>query len=161
MHFLDSPEQGAVQNTHKEVNSVKRRVLVEQSSNLVAIPPNSGAPPPSETGISIPSRSSGSFPAIPNRKKVSPAPVPTGQENKPHETSSPGSVGQQNDKQDGNWLKLIIGVSSAIFLVIVVAVMLIIFRSRAARTIGPWKSGLSGQLQKAFVTGMRFMRLMI
>ncbi|KAL8468258.1 hypothetical protein ACS0TY_031482 [Phlomoides rotata] len=157
INLIGSPERGAIQNTPKEVNNVRRRVLVEQSSNLVAIPPSTGAPPPSETGVSFPSRSSGSFPAIPNSKKVSPAPVPPGQENKPHETSSPGSVGQQNDKQDrnsGNSLKLIIGVASAIFLVIVVAVMLIIFRSRAARTIGPWKSGLSGQLQKAFVTGV-------
>ncbi|GFP91708.1 probable LRR receptor-like serine/threonine-protein kinase at5g45840 [Phtheirospermum japonicum] len=32
--------------------------------------------------------------------------------------------------------------------------MCIICRSRAVKTIGPWKTGLSGQLQKAFVTGV-------
>ncbi|KAI3456143.1 hypothetical protein Pfo_012806 [Paulownia fortunei] len=161
-NLTDSPEPGVIRNIHNQVNNV-RRILVEESSNLVAVPPNVGAPAPSETVIYLPSRSSGSFPAIPNRKKLSPAPVPlppSGQENMPHDNTYPGAVGQPNYKQSsavgnsGNSLKLIIGISSAAFLLIIAAVILVICRSRAARTIGPWKTGLSGQLQKAFVTGV-------
>ncbi|KAK6124286.1 hypothetical protein DH2020_041977 [Rehmannia glutinosa] len=144
------------------VNNV-RRVLAEQSSNFVSLPPSGGAPAPSETVISLPSRSSGSFPARPNAKKLSPTPLPSSpseHENTPLQTTNPGAISLPNDKQpsavghSGNSVKLIIGIASAVFLLIVLLVIFVIFRSRAARNIGPWKSGLSGQLQKAFITGV-------
>lgn len=151
MGLLDSPDVGVIPNIEMQVSNV-RRVLVEQSSNLIALPPNSGAPTPAEGIISPPSRSSGSFPANPNQKKLSPAPI--------HSPTSPadptGAVKQSSAAvgNSGNLLKIVIGISSAIFLLILVAVIFLIFRSRAAKTIGPWKTGLSGQLQKAFITGI-------
>ncbi|CAA0823668.1 Leucine-rich repeat protein kinase family protein [Striga hermonthica] len=135
-----------------------RRVLAEQSSNLIALPPDFEAPPPSESGVSLPSRSSGSFPAVPNAEKLSPAPLltpPSGTEN-----TTPHAISQTNDGKgpsgnSGHSTKVIIGISCAVlFLLVFPLVLFAVFRSRAARTIRPWKSGLSGQLQKAFITGV-------
>ncbi|KAG8385433.1 hypothetical protein BUALT_Bualt03G0044800 [Buddleja alternifolia] len=167
-NLTDLPDPGVIREVEKHVNNV-RRILVEQSSNLAAIPPKGGAPAPSEPGNSLPSRSSGSFSAIPNGNKLSPISVPSpvpstpsGHEHMPQDKTNPGSDSRSNDKQSpdngksGNSVKLkvIIGVSSAVFLLILVVVLFIIFKSKAAKTIGPWKTGLSGQLQKAFVTGV-------
>ncbi|KAK4399237.1 protein MALE DISCOVERER 2 [Sesamum angolense] len=161
-NVTETPEPGVIQDINNQVNDV-RRVLAEQSNNLVAIPPKDTAPAPSGTAISLPSRSSGSFPAVPNANKLSPPQAPSPpppQENMPLDKTSPGAVGHKNEEHSsaggssGNSLKLIIGISSAVFLLIILAVLIVLSRSRAARTIGPWKSGLSGQLQKAFVTGV-------
>lgn len=141
-HFLDPPEQRVIQNTYEEVNSV-RRVLVEQSTNLVALPPNISPLPPLEPVVTLPSRSSGSFPAVPKLSPPAPSP-PVDQEDKPPDTTAGASESS---------LMFIIGISAAIFLLILLAIVFIISRSRAAKTIVPWKTGLSGQLQKAFVTG--------
>lgn len=136
-----------IKNTYEGVTNV-RRVLVEQSSNLVAIPPNIVAPPPLEPAVAFQSRSSGSFPAVPEIKKLPPSPAPAPpQVDKPRDTASP--VGDP-----GNSLPLMIGMIAAFLFLIVLALILIIFRKKAAKTIAPWKTGLSGQLQKAFVTGM-------
>ncbi|KAL1555981.1 protein MALE DISCOVERER 2-like [Salvia divinorum] len=115
-NLTDPPEQRLIQNTYEEVNGV-RRILFEQSTNLVALPPNIPSLPLLEPAT-LPSRSSGSFPAVPKLPSPVPSP-PLGQEDKPPDTTS-GHSG----------------------------------RSKAAKTIVPWKTGLSGQLQKAFVTGV-------
>jgi hypothetical protein len=44
-------------------------------------------------------------------------------------------------------------IPSIALLLIVIACMLLLCRNKSVATIGPWKTGLSGQLQKAFVTG--------
>jgi len=49
-------------------------------------------------------------------------------------------------------LYVVIGVAAFVAMLIIVAVIFF-FRKRAVKSIGPWKTGLSGQLQKAFVTG--------
>ncbi|KAK4440058.1 protein MALE DISCOVERER 2 [Sesamum alatum] len=161
-NVTETPEAGVIQNMNKQVNNV-RRVLAEQSNNLVAIPPKDGVPAPSGTDISLPTRSSGSFPAVPNGNKLSPPQSPSPpppQENMPPDKTSPGAVSQPIEEQSstggssGNSFNLIIAISSAVSLLIILALLIVISRSRAARTIGPWKSGLSGQLQKAFVTGV-------
>ncbi|KAG6385303.1 hypothetical protein SASPL_154136 [Salvia splendens] len=69
---IDLPESAVRCNVDDQTN--QRRVLVEQSTNLVALPPN--VVPPVQLGnVAIPSRSSGSFPAVPNVKKRAPAPT--------------------------------------------------------------------------------------
>ncbi|XP_051125216.1 protein MALE DISCOVERER 2-like [Andrographis paniculata] len=151
-------EAGA--NTCKEQANNVRRVLVEQPANLAALPANlKGAPIPNETAPPLPSRSSGSFPAIPN-KKLAPAPAPSstsGHESSLHEPPSPAVASQSNNEasrgSSGSSLTLIILISIAVLLLIVAAVVLFVCR-RKAKTIRPWKTGLSGQLQKAFVTGV-------
>ncbi|XP_057797583.1 protein MALE DISCOVERER 1-like [Salvia miltiorrhiza] len=138
---IDLPESSVRWNVDDRTN--QRRILVEQSTNLVALPPNVVPPIQLESVSAIPSRSSGSFPAVPNAKKRAPAPAP-----------SPPSVTQPTGGKSGHSLKLIIGLSILLFLLIVASIMLVICRSRAAKTIRPWKTGLSGQLQKAFITGV-------
>ncbi|KAK4421154.1 protein MALE DISCOVERER 2 [Sesamum alatum] len=162
-NLTDLPESDVIWNVENQVNNV-RRILVEQSSNLAAIPPKGGIPAKPELVSVLPSRSSGSFPAIPNSKKLSPpspATSPTSdQEHKTPDTTNAAAVGQPTDKQfsdtgkSGNSVKLIVGLSVGVFLLILAIIIIIICRSRAAKTIAPWKTGLSGQLQKAFVTGV-------
>ncbi|KAK4386546.1 protein MALE DISCOVERER 2 [Sesamum angolense] len=160
-NLTDLPESDVIWNVENQVNNV-RRILVEQSSNLVAIPPKGGIPAKPEPVTTLPSRSSGSFPAIPNSKKLSPpspATSPTSDQEHP-DTTNAAALGQPTDKQSsdtgksGNSVKLIVGLSVGVFLLILAAVIIVICRSRAAKTIAPWKTGLSGQLQKAFVTGV-------
>ncbi|KAG6385302.1 hypothetical protein SASPL_154135 [Salvia splendens] len=69
---IDLPESAVRCNVDGQTN--QRRILVEQSTNLVTLPPN--VVPPVQLGnVAIPSRSSGSFPAVPNVKKRAPAPT--------------------------------------------------------------------------------------
>ncbi|KAK1378591.1 Protein MALE DISCOVERER 2 like [Heracleum sosnowskyi] len=48
----------------------------------------------------------------------------------------------------------IVGISVAIFFALVVTVLCFVCRTRAVKNIRPWRTGLSGQLRKAFVTGV-------
>ncbi|KAL0305621.1 UNVERIFIED_CONTAM: protein MALE DISCOVERER 2 [Sesamum radiatum] len=114
----ETPEPGVIQNINKQVNDV-RRVLAEQSNNLVAIPPKRYGASPSGTAVSLPSRSSGSFPAVPNGINSLPLRHPhlLLHKSMPLDKTSPGAVSQPNEEQSsaggssGNSLKLIIGIS--------------------------------------------------
>ncbi|XP_060193676.1 protein MALE DISCOVERER 2-like isoform X2 [Lycium barbarum] len=143
------------------IQNQARRKLVEQSSNLAAVPANGGNP--MGPVVSVPSsRSSGSFHAVPNTQGTPPSPLPSSRQ----QPESPNPKGQSNtavkqptDRQappppkSGNiWNYIVSGFG--VFLLVVAASVFLVCRSRAATTIGPWKTGLSGQLQKAFVTGV-------
>ncbi|XP_031132145.1 protein MALE DISCOVERER 2-like isoform X3 [Ipomoea triloba] len=132
------------------LHAITRRKLAEQSNNLAAAPANGGAP----LGNISPqpfSRSSGSFPAVIGAKAKPPQSPPPSGDSKQHSKSNP----QQTDNQDSglSW-KYLVAILCGVFLLIIALVIICICRCRAARTIGPWKTGLSGQLQKAFVTGV-------
>uniref|UniRef100_A0A5B6ZHF5 Putative LRR receptor-like serine/threonine-protein kinase MRH1 n=1 Tax=Davidia involucrata TaxID=16924 RepID=A0A5B6ZHF5_DAVIN len=156
------PEPHIVQNVQNLINIVRRRLL-QQSSNLAAAPASGGSAP--EKIIDhLTTRSSGSFPAVPNGKKgQSQAPAPSPPLHQTQNTSSPdghssGSVKKPTEPSSGgisgNKQKYIIVSSSVVLLLVVAAAMLFMCRSQAVSTIGPWKTGLSGQLQKAFITGV-------
>ncbi|KAL3615133.1 hypothetical protein CASFOL_040794 [Castilleja foliolosa] len=149
-HCRHLPESVDVWNINNQVTNV-RRILFEQSSNLAAFPPG---PARFEPVIVLPSRSSGSFSAIPHGKKLSPAPLLSPISRQEPKNVDPANSGQPTPVKSGNSLSLIVGLSVAVFLVVVAGAMCIVCRSRAVKTIGPWKTGLSGQLQKAFVTGV-------
>ncbi|KAK4487684.1 hypothetical protein RD792_005653 [Penstemon davidsonii] len=156
-NLTESSDPGVIDDVDNHVNNMRRILEEETSSNLEATPPNFGGPPPPETVNTLPTRSSGSFLAVPNGKKLSPAPVPPPtptQEHNPGAVFQPSDERSSNNRKSGNSVNLIIGISSAVILLIVTTVMFLVFRSRAVKTIGPWKTGLSGQLQKAFVTGV-------
>lgn len=144
------------QNVDDMVNSGRRRLLVE-TSNLPAVPASGGALPNSASTIPF-TRSSGSFPAIPKSKNM-PIPSPalhSSPDSKPQSISA--RPGNQNDQHSGDSsgkrLTYVVVVPIIAFVLIVASVMLLVFRKRGGTTIGPWKTGLSGQLQKAFVTGV-------
>lgn len=150
----------------KLVNFARRRLL-EQSSNLAAAPASDGSSP-SGPIIALPTmRSSGAFPAVPNeKKKKSPPPAPQPSPAHPnssnsnrHPVHSPGSPGNTDNQKPSNsgtsgntWKYIIISAGVAVLLILAAAIFCM-FRSQAVATIGPWKTGLSGQLQKAFITG--------
>lgn len=145
-----SHESETDDNVSNLVNSARRK-LFDQSSNLAAAP-FSG---PAIQISSIPfTQSSGAFPAVPgNNKKQyqSPAPLPS-PSNSPHMNQT----NQQNSANgaSGKLWKDIITIAGVAVLVIVLLIMLCIWRKRAAKVIKPWKTGISGQLQKAFITGV-------
>ncbi|KAJ9567143.1 hypothetical protein OSB04_003109 [Centaurea solstitialis] len=124
--------------------NVVRRKLAENSPNLAAAPsPIEGFGPPKI--IALPSsRSSGSFPAVPKEKK--------GKAIKPP-TSSYGLIEDISPTNDGPPKNLSCNILHISSLSIGIA-LCFVCRTEAVKTIGPWRSGISGQLQKAFVTGV-------
>ncbi|KAL5772216.1 hypothetical protein ACOSQ2_012140 [Xanthoceras sorbifolium] len=160
-----SSETAIIQNIQNLV-SVARRRLLEQSSNLLAPPATDG--PYSNQIIALPTaRSSGAFPAVPNAKKKqypSPAPRPSAADSPPQGTqggnSSQNTAGggdtptSKSSAASGSIWKYLYIIPAVAAVLIITAATYLTCRSRAVRTIGPWKTGLSGQLQKAFVTGV-------
>ncbi|PON77024.1 Tyrosine-protein kinase [Parasponia andersonii] len=161
----DSSESHAIQSSQKFFTFTRRKLL-EQASNLQAAPAN-GESPSGQVIVLPMTRSSGAFPAVPKRKKPSPSrsPLPSpaasntlnpkGQPSK-DATEFPVKPTKQplSDGSSENIWKYIIIVGGVAVLLIVAAAMLLMCRSKAVTTIRPWKTGLSGQLQKAFVTGV-------
>ncbi|WVZ99589.1 hypothetical protein U9M48_044859 [Paspalum notatum var. saurae] len=95
----------------------------------------------------------------------SPAPPPQhGRGNDPHEAATPAPAAvpspDRTSKSHGlltpmRWLYMVaLPVGALLLLLAGTAYFLLPCRKRACATIGPWKTGLSGQLQKAFVTGV-------
>ncbi|KAK1356674.1 hypothetical protein POM88_049930 [Heracleum sosnowskyi] len=138
----------------QNLNDIVRRRLAAQSSNLAAAPARGASR--SEQIIALPStRSSGSFPAMPKERKknpLPPAPSPT----KP--PTIPVGESRKTSGHSGNMWKYIIGILSAVLVSVVALALFFFFRTRpgpdSQDTSVPWKTGLSGQLQKAFVIGV-------
>ncbi|CAK7350410.1 unnamed protein product [Dovyalis caffra] len=157
---LVKPDRSSEHNVEILVNFARRRLL-EQSSNLQAEPASGGSS--SQQIIALPTtRSSGAFSAIPNAKKhQAQSPVLLDSPVNPPSTGTKGSRTEKPSKEQppgngtsGNtWMYFLI-IPIVGVLVIVVAGLLFVFRKQGVTTIGPWKTGLSGQLQKAFVTGV-------
>ncbi|XP_054803329.1 protein MALE DISCOVERER 2-like isoform X2 [Prosopis cineraria] len=147
--FDNQPSESAI--AQNLLDKFKRRKLLDQSSNLVAAPFSGGS---AKQIISLPSTlSSGAFPATLNTSgnhNQSPTPLP-----------SPASSGNEKNRQpsaednaSGDAWKYIIIILGVLLLVIVAVAVFCLWNKRAVKAIRPWKTGLSGQLQKAFVTGV-------
>ncbi|KAK8335966.1 hypothetical protein V6Z11_A09G090900 [Gossypium hirsutum] len=147
-----------IANSMQDVASFARRRLLAQSKNLPAVPATGMSS--NEQIISLPTtRSSGSFPAVPKAKQPSaPSPSPSPPVEMPptlETDSKPGEppAEEPSESGSGNLWKYLIIIPVVVILLAFLA-FLFLCRKRAAKTIGPWKTGLSGQLQKAFVTGV-------
>lgn len=120
--------------------------MLDESSNLAAAPFNG----PTIQISSIPiTQSSGAFPAYPDTNKNqnhSPAQLPSPSTDQPSQPTSANVA-------SGKLWEYIIIIAGVAVLVIIIFIMLCIWRKRAAKVIKPWKTGISGQLQKAFITG--------
>ncbi|EXB38223.1 putative LRR receptor-like serine/threonine-protein kinase [Morus notabilis] len=146
--------------------SFSRRRLLEQASNLPAAP----ASGESSSGkvVALPmTRSSGSFRAVPARKRKhspAPSPLPSSASLQKHHPLNPEEkpsgfpvkpiTQPSSDSSSGNMWKYVSITGGVSVFLIVAAAMFCMCRSKAVKTIGPWKTGLSGQLQKAFITGV-------
>ncbi|XP_019444892.1 PREDICTED: protein MALE DISCOVERER 2-like isoform X3 [Lupinus angustifolius] len=141
-------------NVSNLVNSARRKLL-DQSSNLEAEPYSGGGRTiqinPLPTTLS-----SGSFSAVPdaNKKQNQPPASLTSPSSSPHDTLNERSEQHGGNGSSRKWWKYLIIISVVAVLVIAIMVMLFVWRKRAAKVIKPWTTGLSGQLQKAFITGV-------
>lgn len=122
--------------------------------------PNASTPSPGIITKVFP-RSSGSFPALATSKKripplISPSPSPPTPENNNNRdyNDPPREFEEKSNGLKDVWLYVVIGVAALVAMLIIVA-LIFWFRKKAVKSIGPWKTGLSGQLQKAFVTGKK------
>ncbi|XP_042461279.1 protein MALE DISCOVERER 2-like isoform X1 [Zingiber officinale] len=87
----------------------------------------------------------------------SPAPSPTTQSNdgNSHLPASPTSSSTDDKSTAQKFLIVsLLIVGAIVFLVSMVALYFLCYRANKAVTVMPWTTGLSGQLQKAFVTGV-------
>ncbi|WCJ27216.1 Leucine-rich repeat protein kinase family protein [Euphorbia peplus] len=132
------------------VNSVRRR-LFEQSSNLAATPVAGGSSSPQIISLRT-SQSSGSFPAIPNKKNNSPPPPPT-KSPQVQTAYTAKRAPASSVTSEHRWIYFLI-IPVAFSMLMISIALLVFIRKKGVATIGPWKTGLSGQLQKAFVTGV-------
>lgn len=150
MHDVGSNEPEILQNVPNLVNYARRRLL-DQSSNLAAAPYNGPTIQISTVPISM---SSGSVPAVPDadKKKNQPPPPMHSPPDSPHSDANQNQQNSTNGASGKLW-KFIIIIIIVVVLVIIIIVLLSIWRKRAAKIITPWKTGISGQLQKAFITG--------
>lgn len=140
-----------------QTHYVPRRKLAEATRNLYANPINGG---PIDQIVSILTTASGSFPALISKSKLSPSEAlipfpnppsisPTAEPTKPAGNEIPSS------ENTSTWTYILI-ISAVALLLTLAACILLVCRRKDGANIGPWKTGLSGQLQKALVTGTIF-----
>ncbi|MQL75448.1 hypothetical protein Taro_007827 [Colocasia esculenta] len=168
-NLLSSAETYSFEHAHHYTYSARRRLL-QEATNLPAAPSNGASP---QATVIIVSTGSGSFPAVPTsakgRDKQAAAPVPSHTFPPVHNAPtipvkpilSSGSASDPNDSlenQSGGtkrtWAYVFVLPGAAVLLILA-AGMLVICRTHGRPVmIGPWKTGLSGQLQKAFIAGV-------
>ncbi|KAG0538874.1 hypothetical protein BDA96_03G274600 [Sorghum bicolor] len=135
------PSQYAARNPAAQLS--QRRLL--QDSNLAA-PSSANALVPA--AVPVPSTGTGSFSAFsPNNAPVPAVNPPSSPPTVPSTTAE-----EVPERRSIKWLYVI--VVPLVAILIGIACMLFLCRAKSGKTIGPWKTGLSGQLQKAFVTGV-------
>ncbi|RWW74972.1 hypothetical protein BHE74_00017034 [Ensete ventricosum] len=135
-----------------------RRSLVEETRNLHAAPGNIG---PVNQVVIVPPTASGSFPAIRAKSTLEPSPAPITPSPLPISPSITDPEPPQNSvandlsssKRSVTWTYILV-LSVAALLLALAVLMYLTCRSKGVAATGPWTTGLSGQLQKAFVTGV-------
>lgn len=160
-HCTDLPSHGVphiMQNLQSFASAMSRRLLRE-AGNLPALSGNDLANSKDILRpVNVLSLGSGSFSAFPKLKGQIVMPLlPEAVENVDAATLKQLSavVTQSADKESSGakyskWIYVLI-FPSAILLIVV---PILICRKRGHTSMAPWRTGLSGQLQKAFVTGV-------
>ncbi|XP_020578643.1 LOW QUALITY PROTEIN: protein MALE DISCOVERER 1-like [Phalaenopsis equestris] len=123
---------------------IVRRNLLQESKNLPSAPASSA----SLHAVSVPSHGSGSFAAIPYSKGASSKKAPP--------FAYPSSVPVEPDTMEQeNWKKWIFTVIIPITVSIIIVIMAFIgVYIRNVTVIYAWRTGLSGPLRNAFITGV-------
>ena len=144
-----------VENAPHIVNSVRRKLL-EEAHNLPAAPVEGAVP---QESVDVPSIGTGSFQAVPQHgsvKDLLAAPASTS----PHTKGTPPKKSNTNDNNTalsgiGKWAYILI--LPGIVLLLTITGSIFMCRRQGGRKKGPWKTGLTGQLQKALITGDFFL----
>ncbi|KAJ0909468.1 putative protein kinase RLK-Pelle-LRR-VI-2 family [Helianthus annuus] len=124
-------------------------INVPVPSQLTPSPSPSPSPTPSPSPSPSPTPSPSPAPsAIPNQPSAPTPPRTTGSTPSLPPPPSATSSGSSN-----NHIPLILGVVIGVFALVALAA-LVLWRCNKVATVRPWATGLSGQLQKAFVTGV-------
>lgn len=132
-------------------SGVLRTLLeIKNPLNREAGPSHSPAPAPSPSPLPDPPSTSPTPSAVP--------PV-TSNKTSPHRNSSAASPSQKipearSKSSPKNYVAILAGgIGGGVFLLILIA-GICVYRTDKVATVKPWATGLSGQLQKAFVTGV-------
>ncbi|XP_042400279.1 protein MALE DISCOVERER 2-like [Zingiber officinale] len=138
-----------------QIHYVPRRKLAEATKNLYANPVNGG---PINQIVSVLTTTSGSFPALISKSRLNPSeapiPLPNPQSVSPTaEPTKPAGNEIPSSESISTWTYILI-ISAAALLLTLAACIVLVCRRKDGANIGPWKTGLSGQLQKALVTGV-------
>ncbi|XP_074308035.1 protein MALE DISCOVERER 1-like [Silene latifolia] len=134
------------------VAAVTRRQLAEQSSNIEV--PDKGSNPGSQFPSQPIFRGSGSFPASGPEKGPFKAVTSMPQVNEPGQTTQKShSQSEKGGLSQKVWVFIAVALGVAFLLATAIA-LYFMWRSRCTKAIRPYKTGISGQLQKAFVTGV-------
>ncbi|KAL6838666.1 hypothetical protein ACP4OV_031380 [Aristida adscensionis] len=145
-------------NLQSFASAMHGRLLLE-SGNLPALTGNDPVPPNSEEArrpVDVFSLGSGSFPAFPSSNSQILMPLLPKEIDATTVQQISAEVAQSTD-DDGakysKWLYLII-IPAVILLIALIVALILVWRKRGHAPIPPWKTGLSGPLQKAFVAGV-------
>ncbi|XP_038985119.1 protein MALE DISCOVERER 2-like isoform X2 [Phoenix dactylifera] len=142
-----------VENAPHIVNSVRRKLL-QEAHNLPAAPVKGATP---QESADVPSIGTGSFQAVPENgsgKDLLAAPASSS----PHTQVAPPK--ESNTKDNNSALSGIMGkwgyilVLPGLVLLLTITGSIFMCRSQGGEKMGPWKTGLTGQLQKALITGV-------
>ncbi|XP_021766121.1 protein MALE DISCOVERER 1-like [Chenopodium quinoa] len=154
IHNLETSYEPNMLQNAQVLATVARRKLIDQS-NVEALPAKYS--PVSQVTSQPVLSSSGSFPALVKEKSQSrpPSLVPSDSNSQQEKTPAQPAQSHANTEKPSQkvWVFVAIGLG-VLFLLAVAAALYFMWRSRGARPIGPFKTGISGQLQKAFVTGV-------
>ncbi|KAF0924883.1 hypothetical protein E2562_014967 [Oryza meyeriana var. granulata] len=151
-------ELHTIQNLQSFARAMHRRLLHEVG-NLPALSGNdakSSVPANSEEtqrAVDVLSLGSGSFSAFPNSDGEVLESALNADAAAVQSAAANQSTGEVSGAKYSKWAYFMI-LPAAILLISLIVAPILVWRKRGRAPIGPWKTGLSGPLQKAFVTGV-------
>ncbi|XP_044483021.1 probable inactive receptor-like protein kinase At3g56050 [Mangifera indica] len=89
-----------------------------------------------------------------NSPTVAPTPPPLHASPMPSPALPSSETAGAHSKSEHHMVLVLAGIIGGSFLALIFAIGIVCFRSSKVATVKPWVTGLSGQLQKAFVTGV-------
>ncbi|KAG7035349.1 Protein MALE DISCOVERER 1 [Cucurbita argyrosperma subsp. argyrosperma] len=72
----------------------------------------------------------------------------------PHSSAPSPSLIRGSNRNNNHKIQMLTGIIAGSLFFLIITVSILVFRSSKVVTVKPWATGLSGQLQKAFVTGV-------
>lgn len=138
----------------RRLNRVFKKVKVNTPvpirQSMISVPP-SFAPSPSHTESPVSSPSTSPTPS------VAPTPAKSPLVFSPPKASTPSSTQAAAHSVSKRHTIILVGVVGGMSLILISLLVVGFTRSNKVVTVKPWVTGLSGQLQKAFVSGICYL----